>query len=1219
MATQEELQIVLTAETKKMQAQLDKFKSNLKKSVDEISKAFNKIDLNKLNVGLNSINGKLNTTKRSCDNLVASITKISEEFERTLTKTAQLKKNLNSLSAKVVVDDSQLDNTKSHSSTPVMLSGLAMGAAVGESVASNVKEKKRYNNSNYKESVKQYTERSKNFNDELSKRLHVPDIRKLKGIFTRYAQMMYTQAQKISELDPSGKSASKLNKLDNKRVKTKEDTINGHSTKIPLYKPKIEGAYDVVKQQLQGVYNVINSYNNKIKNALKDTFKIKKPKIESIDTSNIEASMNKIKLAFYKTKFALQRGVFDVGATLGIGGLYAKDFAVKATQPFIKFNSKVNTCLSNIRSKTTSAFSKVNAALAKTKDKMLGYKSSMDKTKNSTDRLKHSTNGFLATLRRLLPFIGILTIFRGIGKSIKAGMNAIEDESLIATVFGDQAQAVKEWGDSLQSTLGINSMLIQKNAAVLFNMGKSMGMSSSDAMNLSRDMSMLAEDMASFYNISSEEAFTKIRSGLVGETEALRQLGIMVDVNTLKQYGYRDSMSSAEKMMIRYQAITAQTAVASGDLARTINSPANQLRILRNNLSLTMVSLGKCFMPVVQTILPILNILVMGINKALQAVANFMHALFGIKMTVSGGGGGLGLGDMSASVGGIDDAAGSAGDLGGNLDDATGKAKKLKGALMGFDEINKLDMGDDEGSGGSSGGGSGAGGAGGGVGSLPAISSNVNIEEGLIPYSKLANKIKELFSDIDFEPLIKSFERLQKAVEPIVKNVGKILWWFLENILAPLAKWTIEDLIPAFFNLLAAALKVLNPILESFMDVGDWLWQNFLKPIAQWTGDMIIKGLEKLTELLDKLGNWIKEHKELVENFIIIISSFAAAWGIVNTVIGIWNIIGGIAAIVTTGLAGAIAFLTSPIGIAILIIGSLIAVGVLLYKNWEKIKEKCEEIWGAIRAKIEEHGGGIKGFMGFLGDCIKEGWNQAWTKIDELTGGKLSAIKSKIEEHGGGFKGTMGFVGDCMKEGWRLTWNAIDEKTGGTLSSIKGKIEEHGGGIKGLWGAQWDAMNSMTGGKLDAIVDRVKGWGDRIKNFFSNLHLPEIKLPHIKLPHFSMSGEFSLKPLSVPKLDVNWYAKGGIIDKPSLLGMSGNSAHIAGEAGREAILPLDRNTSWMNDIADRVVSRMPQNNNQESNINLTVPINVGGELLTTKVIKDINKITRGTGICPINI
>lgn len=124
------------------------------------------------------------------------------------------------------------------------------------------------------------------------------------------------------------------------------------------------------------------------------------------------------------------------------------------------------------------------------------------------------------------------------------------------------------------------------------------------------------------------------------------------------------------------------------------------------------------------------------------------------------------------------------------------------------------------------------------------------------------------------------WEGLWSSIKPVLDNIGKILKWLLDEILAPLAEWTISDLLPSFFNLVSSALDVLNPLLEVFMDLGKWLWDSFLQPIASWTGGVIVSVLNSLADVLKTIGNWMKDNKQVVEDITVAILAFFGAWEI---------------------------------------------------------------------------------------------------------------------------------------------------------------------------------------------------------------------------------------------------------------------------------------------------------------------------------------------------
>lgn len=220
----------------------------------------------------------------------------------------------------------------------------------------------------------------------------------------------------------------------------------------------------------------------------------------------------------------------------------------------------------------------------------------------------------------------------GIGQALKTSitdaMNAVESESLFEVSLGDYANKARAWSEEMSKSLALDGYALRKNVGTLYSMTTSMGLSKDASYELSTGLSALAEDMASFYNLSSDEAFTKLRSGLTGEAEPLKAIGILVDEATVKQYAYRsgiaktgEELTQQQKVLARYAAILGQTANAQGDLARTMDSPANQLRATMNDLKQVSIEFGMALMPIVQTGLPILRDVIADIKPVAVEVA----------------------------------------------------------------------------------------------------------------------------------------------------------------------------------------------------------------------------------------------------------------------------------------------------------------------------------------------------------------------------------------------------------------------------------------------------------------------------------------------------------------------------------------------------------------------------------------------------------------------
>lgn len=257
--------------------------------------------------------------------------------------------------------------------------------------------------------------------------------------------------------------------------------------------------------------------------------------------------------------------------------------------------------------------------LEQNKRELTGFGKQADKTSDVT----------LAAFDKIKAGVAALGLGKLLKSSISEAMDAIESDSLFETSLGKFSQNAREWSESLSDALGLNAVELRKNVGVLYTMTSSMGLAGDTAYDLSRGIVQLSQDMASFYNLDSETAFTKLRSGLTGETEPLKQLGILVDEATVKQYAYSkgiakegEELTNQQKILGRYAAIMAQTATAQGDLARTIDSPANQLRILQNEIDKAKLEMGQAFMPIVQTTLPMLTAGVKAVTPLFTILAS---------------------------------------------------------------------------------------------------------------------------------------------------------------------------------------------------------------------------------------------------------------------------------------------------------------------------------------------------------------------------------------------------------------------------------------------------------------------------------------------------------------------------------------------------------------------------------------------------------------------
>lgn len=301
-----------------------------------------------------------------------------------------------------------------------------------------------------------------------------------------------------------------------------------------------------------------------------------------------------------------------------------------------------------------------------------------------------------------LAYMGMRRIAGVIASWITDSNSYIENLNLLNVSMGQYAEEARQYAEAVGEIMGINPGEWMRNQGVFMTITEGFGVASDRAYTMSKNLTQLTYDLASFFNISTADAFQKLESGISGELEPLRRLGYDLSVARLQQEAYNlgidksvMSMTQAEKAELRYYAIMTQVTNAQGDMARTLEAPANQLRILQAQVEQATRALGNLFLPVLKAILPY----AIALAKAIRMVAEIIAGFFGVSIPEF---------DMGAdAIGGVASGAGEAAD---GLGDASKKAKELKSALLGIDELNVISPPDDSASGGAGG----AGGIGGG-------------------------------------------------------------------------------------------------------------------------------------------------------------------------------------------------------------------------------------------------------------------------------------------------------------------------------------------------------------------------------------------------------------------------------------------------------------------------------------------------------------------------
>lgn len=407
----------------------------------------------------------------------------------------------------------------------------------------------------------------------------------------------------------------------------------------------------------------------------------------------------------------------------------------------------------------------------------------------------------------------------------------------------------------------------------------------------------------------------------------------------------------------------------------------------------------------------------------------------------------------------------------------------------------------------------------------------------------------------------------------------------------------------------------------------------------------------------------------------------ALAWGVHAAQMGLaaaaeiaQSVAAGIAAAATWALNGAIAVLTSPITLVIAAIAALIGIGVLLYKNWDTVVEFAKTAWQGLCDFISGICKAIGEFFRDLwtklqkifepiGQWFSEKFQQAWdaivnifsgirdwfsgvfqgawdaivnifTPIGSWFGERWADVTSALANIGAWFtdmfqKAWTGLtnifskLGSWFGERWADVTNALAEVSswlGEKFQSGRDKVNSAFEKIGSWFGDRWNDIQSalkeipnwfknLFNDAMENAKSIVKSGIDKLRSFFNF----DWSLPRIKLPHFNISGSFSLNPPRIPSFSVDWYARGGVFNSPSIIGV--------GEAGQEAVMPLERNTGWISILAQKLAERMPVDN-VPTGYSLPagdIVIQIGGHEFGRVAIQEINREQERAGQVLLNI
>ena len=894
----------------------------------------------------------------------------------------------------------------------------------------------------------------------------------------------------------------------------------------------------------------------------------------------------------------------------------------QASKQFTNINSEFTKQMSNMSSNASSEFTKQMSNMGsniandvikkseKTNDSISKQMAVM--SKNATKNV----SGFINTInKKLATAFGTVATGAFIKSCIEVGSNVTEVQNVVDTAFKDLSWQADKWASNAMTNFGLSELSAKKYMGVFGQMSNAMGITGQAALDMAENVTGLTGDVASFYNLGTDEAYTKLKSIWTGETETLKDLGVIMTQTNLDQYALNNGfgkttakMTEQEKVMLRYQYVTSALSNATGDFVKTQDSWANQTRILSLRFEQLKASLGKGFIALFTPILRGFNSLLAGLQKVADGFANFVQLLTGADISAS-------MGSISSDIAGIGADAGSAADNVSDIGSAAKKtAKDIEKSLAGFDQINKLteptdDSSDTSGS---------SGGTTSGIGSVdlvPDVSGSTSNATSAIEkfVSDVKNKLGELkeWGVATFSPSLSRIwdgftqntatakDNLAKVFSNIRELGPPLLDYFNGPFTDYLVMWvdTAGDIVNGFydsFNMVFSDIwdKAVYPILQNFVTTGLPMITDFATKVLSLS-DVVFNTIKKCWDLLWSEG--VSPAIELISN----------TWiDLVNTLSDAWDKWG---APIFTGIKVAVEA-TGDVFVDIW--------ENMLKPVWQNALNVVDEVWTKhlqpllanfldfvgeiVTCATTIYSNFIAPVVSFLSTLLGPVFVAVFNTIVNKVGVAVGTIADLMSDTISVFKGIIQFIKGVFSGDWDDAWNGIVGAFDGIFSMIVDIAKRPINMVIGLINGMLDGLESG----INSIVRKVNGLSFDVPDW----------VPIIGGDHFG----FDLPQVSLG--NVPYLAEGGYV-KPNTpqLAMIGDNRH-QGEvvAPEDKLIDMAQKAAAMASSAEllsEAISILKQILKVLETLDLDIKLD--GKSLKKYVVDKINEHTKQTGKCEI--
>lgn len=837
--------------------------------------------------------------------------------------------------------------------------------------------------------------------------------------------------------------------------------------------------------------------------------------------------------------------------------------------------------------------------------------SSFNKIGNATKSLKNKVTKALSGFS-----LGAI-----LGKGTKSAIDYTETLNMFEVAMGSVVDTSSEFINKMASIYGMDPKSLMDTASAFYLLGDAIGFPQKAAQSMALSLTKAGNDIASLYNTEVETAVSNLQSAIQGNSKAVRKYGYDVTQATLSQYAMKygldasvGSLSEVNKRALRYLALMEQMYKATdqvardssnagarfGDFANTIEQPANQLRIFKEQLTMLGRAIGDFFVTPLARAIAYVN----GFIMALRSIINFIGSFIGILSVFSyksGRDAAETAEDTAEAVGGIGGAAG-------------GAAKELKKLIAPFDELTVLNS--------EMGGGGGGGGAGEIQGLDPALLAA--IEEMELKLENIQMKA------IKIRDTILEWLGFKISGDSILAWDGKVL---VDN----LGKAT--GLVETFSAIYDHWGEITQGIKEVWNGIGD-VFDSLKSKVAELVASLdpsLADFFSNLGTSLSNLGNWLSEHSDTIADFIIKLGEFLALIKLLSFIQPVLDMAFAIGALVAS-ISLALSFDIVPwlnmilagtsLGTVAATIGlvaaAIVALGVALAELWATdtdFRASVSEGWTTLVDTLKNLWNNIlKPVLDVVWALIQNLWSNVILPVVsgitqilmELWTGILAPILNFIIDYIGP---TVKTVASTVIDAVNHIFTAVKGIIDGIMQFLRGLVQFISGIVTGDISKILEGLRNIVEGILKAIGNVVSGvvntiigvvnsaianvWGTLV-GFVNEVLSVVNKIGGL----FGASWSFSISatPPKIPYMPAAFMATGGYVQGPTTA--------LIGEAGREAVLPLDQNTGWADIVADKITSAMGMAEDQP----VVVNVYLDGRRITQEVTKRQRQVAMAKGV-----